>query len=49
MSAELILLVRGPFKFRGWCEECCEGVQGGEIAINNWIYLHNENHHKDDQ
>jgi len=33
-------------KFRGWCEECQDGYQGGKIAVNNWVYLHNENHHE---
>jgi len=49
MSAEIKMLPpTRKFRYMAWCEECQDGTQGGKVAITNWAYLHNVNHHEGD-
>lgn len=47
MSAEVTKL-SVPRRFRGWCDECQDGVQGVKQTAIKWAAVHNEEFHRED-
>lgn len=37
-----------PRRFRGWCEECQDGVQGAKQTAVKWTSKHNDEWHPED-